>query len=364
MARLEYRSSALRRVTWVLWPWMNWLLPVGFVLFCAWRVIDARASMALMIVFASPLLIPIIALLSALPRHALRTGGATVTPREITAPLMLQWWSWAGVALAMPDELIFFPPQQGSVPSALQRLIGDAMSAGFSWWIAIGSLAVAVGSWITCLVFAERPLAVRHPRRWDRLGLASALLAPVLLVAVGGLGIGAGQLQTDAAGERPALAHARTADEQVTLAQERYAEIQDALSALRATMADSGWTAERAELESMHANGPGPAAYRFLIEFSHIAADDLTLDEARLRGALHATGWEISTVGEAPFSIEARRADGTTLTLRSDGDMPFRMTVQTGSWWQSGDQPVTAELTDPGAALGGGYDADRWPQLR
>lgn len=358
------RTSTLRRVTWCLWPWLNWLLPIAFSVFCVWRLIDTRGSTALVLAFASPVLIPAAGLLAGRPRRMLRDRGVRSTPRETVWLMMLQWWSWVGIALSLPDEKFTDAPESAPVPSLLQRTLGGSSVDVFSLWVLGGSLVVGIGSWVAITIFADRPLELRNPRRWDRLGAVAVLGAPLALVVVGSIGVGVSQLQVDTAREHPAQAVSRSAEDQVTRAQQRYAQIQAALAPVRSELAESRWSADRADVETVGATAFASIAYRFRIGFSHAATGDLTVDRMALMDVLGESGWEVSLIGEAPLTIDAHRADGTALRLRTDGDMPLRITVESGIWWQSRDEPVTSELASPGGTRGGGYDADDWPELR
>lgn len=212
---LRYRTSALRRVTWAIWPWLNWLLPIGF---CLAALGTGRGVLPMLAVFASPLLVPAAGLLGALPRRMLRSQGVgAATPASITWLLVLHWWSWIGMAVTLPDDT-FVEVR----PSLLQRLLGQ-------------------------------PLSETTP--------------------------------------------------------------------------------------------------------------DLAIDHDAFAAVLTAADWTITRSGQTPLRIDARDAHGSSLTMAQQGDTPLQITVTTGSWWQSADLPVTAELGRAGG-IGGGYASDEWPLLR
>lgn len=341
---------------------MNWLLPIGFVLFCAWRTADERLVSAFLVVLGSPLLVPAAALLSSIPRFTLRRSEVTATPSLGAGLLIIQWWSWVGIALAMPDER-FDSSTRAGVPSLLQLAIGDSMGGVFAAWVLIASTVVGIASWIGLMMVATGPLRSVRTRAVDRMGALSIVAVPAVLVLLGLLGVGVSGLRIDAAGEAANKVSSRSADEQIALAQTRYEALQRAVSALRAELATERWSADEVRVEALDERGPGYPSYRFRFGFSHVAAGDLRVDPKGIAEVLGATGWEVGTVTDAPLRIEARRADGTALRLVTDGDMPLRIDVLSASWWQSGDAPVTTELAGLAGSTGNGYSARRWPDL-
>ncbi|MGN7976775.1 hypothetical protein ACTJJ4_04320 [Microbacterium sp. 22195] len=366
---LRYRTSGLRRATWRIWPWLNWLLPTGFVLFCLWCATITRGESAFLIVVASPLLIPAAGLLGALPRFVLRRQGAQATPLPQVTLLAVLWWSWAALAAAMPDRTIELDPSESvPVPSLLHRLVGDPAGGVLSTWVFSAAIVCGVAAWILLLVRGLGALAIRHPRRWERAGCAAFALAPLLLAGVGGLGVALGQVQTDAAGEPRAQATARNADEQIALAEQRYDAVQQVVADLRAAAAPGGWDSQQACAESLDDDGRGWDAYRLRIGFRHAASFDL--DHAALAKAITDAGWSITRDQEGSLLIEATGPQGAHLRFAADGDAPLSITATAGSFWQSADRPVSSSWcsahggysSSPGVR-GDGADAAWWPPL-
>ncbi|MFC4139002.1 MULTISPECIES: hypothetical protein [unclassified Microbacterium] len=356
----------LQRATWRLWPWLNWLLPIGFVLFCLWRLLSFRGETALTLVLASPLIIPAAGLLGSLPRLVLRRAGVRSTPAPRIWLLVLHWWCWPAVAFAMPDMTLTGDPTEtpsAPVPSVLQQMVGAPMGGVLSAWALVVAVVVGLGSWVALLVVTAGPAALRHRRAWLRAGWAAAVLAPVLLFGVAAAGVAAGQARWDAAGERPAQATARTADEQIALAEHRYDTVQQVVADLRAVAAPQLWESDAACAEPADATATGLDSYRVIIGFRHQATGDLVVDRDAFVRVLADAGWTITDEREAPMSIEARGPQGAEIRLVADGDMPFRISATAGSWWQSADQPGTSRTCEPGRGAGGGYAADRWPGL-
>lgn len=353
---LRYRTSALRRVTWAIWPWLNWLLPIGF---CLAALGTGRGVLPMLAVFASPLLVPAAGLLGALPRRMLRSQGVgAATPASITWLLVLHWWSWIGMAVTLPDDT-FVEVR----PSLLQRLLGQPLSETFWTGVFVGSVVLVLGSWTATLIIVANPPAPRHLRRWNRAAWATVAVAPMLLLLCGPIGIGVAQIQTDAAGDRPAQVDGQSAADQIIRAQQRYDEAQRVVSALRVIAAADRWDADDAEAEALNADGRGSKSYRLRISFSHQATPDLAIDHDAFAAVLTAADWTITRSGQSPLRIDARDAHGSSLTMAQQGDTPLQITVTTGSWWQSADLPVTAELGRAGG-IGGGYAGDEWPLLR
>lgn len=335
---------------------MNWLLPIGF---CVFTLVTGRGVLPFLVIVSSLLLIPAAALLGSLPRLMLRRQGVTAaTPGGIVWLLVLQWWSWVGMAVAMPDDTF------ASVrPSPLQRFAWPQMSEMFATGVFAGSVIVGAGSWVATLILASHAPAPHIRHGWEAVAWASIVATPALLLLAGPIGIGISQLQTDAAGERPAQVAELSAADQISQAQQRYDTVQQTVSELRAIAAAGRWEANAAEAESMNTGGRGWHSYRLLIDFSHDATPDLVIDRDAFAVVLTSADWTITRSDATPLRIDAHGPDGSTLRIEQQGDMPLRIMLTTGSWWQSTDAPVTAEL-DRSGGLGGGYAAEEWPQLR
>ncbi|MGF2948350.1 hypothetical protein [Microbacterium alcoholitolerans] len=353
---LVRRASVIRRVSWRIWPWMNWLLPVGF---CLVTLMTGRGVLPLLVIFGSPVLILAAGLLGSLPRLMLRRQGlAAATPGAIVWLLILQWWSWVGMAVAMPDDTFV-----SARPSPLQRLTGQGLSDDFSMGVFAGSIVVGAASWVAVLILSSRVPEPRRLRGWDRVAWSAAAAGPALLMLAGSIGVGAVEVQTDAAGERPGQVRQLSAAEQVDRAQERYDAAQQIVSELRGIAAAGRWEANAARAESMNVDGRGWESYRLLIDFSHDATPDLVVDRDAFATVLTSAGWSVTRADAVPLRIDARDAQGARLTMEQQGDTPLRIMVTTESWWQSADVPVTAEL-GRGGDIGGGYAAEEWPRLR
>ena len=335
---------------------MNWLLPVGF---CLITLMTGRGVLPLLVIFGSPALILGAGLLGSLPRVMLRRQGvAAATPSAVVWLLMLQWWSWVGMTVAMPDDTFV------SVrPSALQRLTGRQLSDDFAMGVFAGSIVVGAASWFAVLILASRVPAPGRPRRWDRAAWSAAAAGPALLLLAGSIGVGAAEIRTDAAGERLGQVRQLSAAEQIDRAEQRYDAAQQIVSDLRAIAAAGRWQANTARVESMNVDGRGGDSYRLLIDFSHDATRDLVIDRDAFVAALTSDGWTVTRSDAVPLRIDARDAQGSRLTMEQQGDTPLRIMVTTASWWQSADAPVTGEFGRT-AGAGGGYAAEDWPQLR
>ncbi|PRB04278.1 hypothetical protein [Microbacterium sp. MYb64] len=368
---LRHRTSALRRATWRIWPWLTWLLPIGVALFCLWRVATAHGELAFGIVLTSPLTILMAGVLGSLPRLIHPRAGVRATPARQVPVLILLWWSWVAFVIAMPDRTIASAPSESvPVPSLLQQLAGGPAGGVFTSWVFVAAIVCGIAAWILLLMPASDRVAIRHARRWERLGWAGFGLAPLLLATAGGIGVTIGQMQGDAAGEVRAQATARTAEKQIALAEQRYDAVQRVVSDLRAAVAPQGWEAQEACAESLNDDGLGWDAYRLRIAFRHAAS--LELDHDALTKALTNAGWTVTLDQEAPMAISASGPQGAELRFTTDGDAPFQITATAGSWWQSADQPVSdARCGAHGGAgvgysgsTGGGADASWWPPLR
>lgn len=353
----------------MIWPWLNWLLPIGLVALAFWQAQTARGEHSWLITLSAPLMIPLAGLLGSLPRFLLRRRGVRTAPPTHTTLLMVLWWSAVGFALAMPDRTPELHPGDAvPVPSLLHRLIGGAAGGVFASGLFAAATVCGAVAWVALVALSASRAAWPRPLGGQRIAGMAFALAPLLLAGVAAAGVGLGQLQPDAAGERRPQAISRTAQEQSALAVQRYDALQQTVSDLRAAVSPHGWDSLQGCAQSLNQNGRDWDAYRLRLAFQHPAI--VGLDHAVLATTLTDAGWTLTRLREAPLTIEASGPQGAELIVAADGDAPLAITAISGPWWQSADRPVSAaECSASGGAPGSvgardGADADWWPPLR
>lgn len=133
-------EDGVRRFVWYAWPWVNWLLPV-FVCFHGFLGNNGGWE-SLMLMFASPILVPAAGLLGSLPRFIMRKRGFRHAPWALLPVLFGLWWSWLTVALAMEGV-----GDSGSLPSLLAEMSSARFPDGFE------SILMATAAFLGCLLW-------------------------------------------------------------------------------------------------------------------------------------------------------------------------------------------------------------------
>ncbi|MFT4227832.1 hypothetical protein [Micropruina sp.] len=309
--------SRLQRVTWELWLILAWVLPFGPAL--ASVKIDGMS--ALLIVPASLVLGPALALLTLWPRRTLRRAGHSAAPLRLVPFLYVHWWA----ALCMP--LGMTSGARSSV-SPLEMMLPGTLPPWVNQLMLLGGGLVALTSWVLMMLAAFGDPAAPAPtveRRWRLAGWLAVIVPPVLAVALVCAGLFGPAFARDAAGGngfdvalmRPAERVARTASV--------YEAMQRQTSPARERIAREGWSYEVGlnwrphlgdERQSMCAAG---AFDCFTVTVNAVATKPSATSDAAVAEAvawLRSEGWQ-----EDPDGADSDRAafvrDGYQLAIRS-----------------------------------------------
>ncbi|MFS0853867.1 hypothetical protein [Microbacterium sp. 179-I 3D4 NHS] len=350
---------------WVLWPWMNWIVPV-FVVFHGF--LGSGGWETLMLAFASPIVVPASGLLGALPRFILRRRGHATTPGPIAGLLFLNWWAWFTAAITMPGA-----GDSGSIDSLLRAAVTAPLSQRYEEGLYVGSIVVALVAWTTVLVLAclLRPASPPAlPASWTAVTWIAAFVVPALLVAAVQAGVVVTAQQRDAAGVTVVEAEALPIAAQAALAQERYALTQERLSSVRGIVAEDGWRIRSEDGRYLGQSTFGSRdreceqadaeCYGFDIRFVLEGADARSLDAASIVEELRAAGWDLPATGR----LEATDDDGFTLRLEGLGAETVRVEMTSPIWWgekygireELGLEPTEEDRSRT-------YRFDEWPPL-
>lgn len=350
-ARSRYRSLA-----WGWWHLWSWALPA------LWFVLAGQGWL-----YYAPhfliVLYPLVVFAGLLPCLIARRRGARETPAMMVPFVLVQWWATVAPVFLTTVMLVFDVP--------IRRLLGiDHL--GFRYTDGMLGIAgvIAVAAWLVCLVMAilHRKDRKSSARAWAALARATAIAAPVLIVAVTGGALIATSQQRDAA--NTTLTEALTAPTSVQAArfEEHYEHLNRAVSEVRALIAEDGWGDRNTGPHSAVCPAEGGAeCYEFEAEFSHPTVGQ-ALDRDELASRLGDAGWEVGEVKTADrtdvIGLFATDAEGILVVVELD-DSAAEVTVQsrTGPWWGGEEILIGALGGYPDESPDTVYRADEWPAL-
>lgn len=362
--------SGIRRFAWLAWPWMSWGLPL---LYALWGFgAGGYLVFALLLAPLAILAIPVLGLLSDVPRLVLRHRGHDTAPGPIVWLLFLNWWGWLASA-ALAATTVRGPVLRGGVfadigESALRRDLGTIAPLV----VIVTGLALIVLAAVVPRGSAfdfDGPERPPEPRRdpWAIAALVAAIALPLPLVVILLIDGDATAGQTDAAGDTAAQVAALPIDQQAARAEANYAEAQQRLSEVRALVADEGWVirdrwgakinASGFELYGICAEIETPC-YTLEVGFA-VDAVAVDLRSSTVTDALAELGW--TKTGEPGEWVSA---DGYTLTTDQDDSGRVTLELVTPAWWGD-DADLNDEIGrgDPNEGIGVTYRADEWPPL-
>ncbi len=334
---------------WSLWIWAAWLFPVLFVL----NGFLVPGLWLLMLLFASPVLVPIVGLVGMLPRFILKARGHSSLPAPLAPVLLIQWWACLAMILAFPDE-----DDGGPVPSVLDQLVGGRLAEMYERRILEGSALIVVAAWILSMVLAVvvRPSRAVDggPPRWGAAAWLWAILAPVLLAAAVGAGV-------------PASAAQRIpADQQLILARQRYTQTQMILTPIRGAIAKDGWYRARVSLDGCGgdipcSNWPFPSYNLDISSITRAHPSDAALHQLAAR--LTSQGWTVERISRRDATgITALSPEGHRVEISRDKTSGITaIDFVSGSWWGDYETLVQeAHTTDDDNRT---YRFEEWPEL-
>lgn len=335
-AHPQVRPSIVR-FTWVIWPWMNWIVP-AFV--CLHGLFGNGGWESLVLIPGSVILVPGTALLGALPRLLLRRRGHRSTPLPIVPLLFVIWWGWTCFGAAMTGSTDSAP-----LPSILDVLSGRRLPTSIETALMLGGAGAAILAWIAVVIIATMRVRTPSEPRGSAVIVAwtPALLIPIVLLATCMTGVALGAAAVDASGDSFATADARDRAVRDDLDRKRYETTQETLSQVRALISPSGWTGAEARPQS--SNGcPWATATQdcYALSARFVLETSGALDFAGLADSLDARGWDVqqpTTDQWGATELAAGSPDGVSVTIRHsqiESGQHFVSTRATSpSWWGS-----------------------------
>lgn len=331
-------QPSIVRFTWVIWPWMNWIVP-AFV--CLHGLFGNGGWESLILIPGSVILVPGTALLGALPRLLLRRRGHRSTPLPIVPLLFVIWWGWTCFGAAMTGSTDSAP-----LPSILDTLSGRRLPTSIETALMLGGAVAAILAWIAVVIIATMRARTKpsEPRGSAVIvAWTSAFLIPVTLLATCMTGVALGEAAVDASGDSFATADARDRDIRDDLDRKRYEATQETLSEVRALISPSGWTGAEARPQASNGCPWATAAQdcyamsaRFVLETSGVP------DLEGLADSLDAQRWDVQqpvTDQWGATELDAQSPDGVSVTIRhsqvESGQHFINATATSPSWWGS-----------------------------
>jgi len=323
------------------WPWVAWFLPP--LLFAVKFFSGTGGWEMLMLLFALPVVLPVMGLLYMLPRFVLRKRGHGFVPLTVAVLMVASWWGLVASVLAWRGV-----GDSGSVDSMLAELFWGFSQRAEAVTALIGAL-VAVGAWFAAAVcaFAMEPAsrrgepggpvdpavqgvqdrALRRARLW---WIALPAVPLALAVAVSGIEVVAMVGPRDTGGEREIDAAWRSPAETLRVMEERWDETQGVLVPVREALTREGWEPDTVGgAYTERATVRRHASYRLIAGWLWSPGRTLGELEPVLRGIAEGPGWAPATFddewddlcrwaetdGYLCFAVQNEA--GYTLTLRA-----------------------------------------------
>lgn len=353
-------TPGIRAITWWLWPWMTWLLPV---LFCVRGLLDGGSYLGMLLLFGGVFIVPAAGVLGMLPRRVLLDRGVAATPAAATWLLPLHWWSWATATIVMPDFAY-----DGQPRSVLRWVMHVEISDDAEHAVFQVSAAVIVLTWAAVLAvcMGARPDARRRPV-WGATAWLVTFAVPALVVAMISGAISATHAEQDSAGETRSVAKSRPIDAQRELVRERYEQEQSALSAVRTVIVPGVWAATHTVITDGGCSTRPGECYRLAI--GYIFTPDAPIEMDEVRAALVDEGWEPVAAEEDPGlgdRLVAVDDAGRTLTFGEYSNGSYTLELESTPWWISPELLREIDTGYGGTSITDGdrlYAPGEWPEL-
>lgn len=334
---------------WKLWPWVNWLLPVIAIL-----CIGNNGWGMLLLLFASPLLVPVLGLLGSLPRFILRKSGITTTPAPITSLLFVQWWAVI-TAMITPPGITDGRP----IPPLMQGLSLRPISGDYLSMVLLVGTAIVVACWIAVLTIASITASRKRAsdsKRWTVVAWVAVAVLPLMFVATILLGGAVTAQQRDAAGDTVAEVQAQPLNVQAQRALERHERAQAQLALVRGLIAEDGWQVSLRGFDDRTTLADAVDGYGVGIAFEYEPSATDAVDVSAIEAELRQQGWTVDADGSF---IDP---DGNTVEI-DEYEGVIEVSLVSPRWW--GD---SYELSDELGVYDGQdevrartYTADEWP---
>ncbi|GAA3662668.1 hypothetical protein [Microbacterium marinilacus] len=315
-------DGVLNQVVWGLWPVIAWLLPV--FLFLTRMATDSDGWEALLLLLASPVVLPVIALAGLLPRFILRRErrGRVSAGTFVTTLMLLHWWGMALFALAQRGT-----GDSGSLSSSLQSW-QSWLPPGLNSALSVAGMTIMIAAWLGAAALAARGFARgRSGRAWTPW---AALLAPPLLLAAILCAAYIIHLfgERDASGNTEADVVWMSVDDAVTRKEAHWDAAQEHLAPLREAITPVGWIAQAGWYDGV-TYGDTLDSYRDRGEYAMLVVWRVDIPvsptdaASTLERALPETGW---TVLVRPENVADSGAE-----FRADGEHGYDLLVSLNS---------------------------------
>lgn len=171
-------ASIVNRLTWNVWLWLVWLLPVLLIVA---KMLAPGGQEKIFLMVLSPIIILVAGVLGWLPRLILKRRGFRSSPSGVSAVFAVHWWAFSMCLLAIDSA-----DHIGPLPSLLNLMLPflpEAISGG----------VVLISMWVTGLSYAALvALAIFIPvqasqRRGSWAPLLAVVATPVVLLGLGAL---------------------------------------------------------------------------------------------------------------------------------------------------------------------------------
>jgi hypothetical protein len=331
----------IARFTWVIWPWMNWIVP-AFV--CLHGLSGNGGWESLLLIYGAVLIVPAFALLGSLPRFLLRKRGYRSAPLTTVPLLFVIWWGWTCVGAAMPGITDSSP-----LPSIANSLTGERLPSAIELMLMVGGMLAGTIAWIAVvamsIALSNRARAGRAPSRPSRAGVIVAWVAavaiPAALIVICVVGVQLGVSATDADGDTQAVAAARGGSARDELDQQRYTTMQEALSEVRGLISATDWTGAQSGTVSGTCPWVTQAADCYALDARFVFKAAEEPDFTGIAETLQSSGWATESVTTDQWGareLDVHSPDGVSVTIRYstvDGQGFINTRAKSSSWWGS-----------------------------
>ncbi|MBK0422304.1 hypothetical protein JD292_09485 [Leucobacter sp. CSA2] len=293
-------GSPLLRAIWYLWLPVAWFLPVLLILLR----FSSGGWETLFLVMLSPVVVPGIALLAALPRFILRRRGWRYAPASVSSLLIASAWGLALMSLAVRGS-----GDSGTIDSPLRTFFSglseraEGMIAGFGSMLAFPCYLAAL---VVAIVLATRgpsreaahqstaqpPKSAGWMRARDLIPIGVFVLVPVLAAVAAGVGTAImrnGPRDFAGASEANTVALDRAAFE--AQRERSWDRLQEQASPVRTGIAREGWlVASHGGVRSVTADEP--ERYRLAASWEILFDGDPGSVAKRALSVAEAQGWK------------------------------------------------------------------------
>lgn len=394
-------------VLWKSWLWVSWFIgPAAFVLR---SVLGVGGWESLFFVLFSPVIIPALGLLGALPRFVLKRRGHRSIPASVGVTAIASCWGLVLFMCAMPGTTDSSP-----IDSVVRQALGLSGRAentllGFAFvvWVA-AYLVTAVLSFVLRPVPPSDAQSARYPGRTRLAAILAIVLVPVLLVSAA---LAVDRLAMHGARDFGGATEADVAflppDAQRARQEAQWDAAQEALAPLRSAIAQDGWHFTGRVGVDADTTGIEPLGYTVETHWNRDMPGTPESVAAGVREAAEQHGWRLqepdrhafnSRPGEPGVHWEDDSGNIELVQLDFSNDQGYRLTVwaelpetdeateqardfdataipeaassklrlalSSGEYWQSrGEQFEWWEVQRPDATVPATFAGDEWPAL-